>query len=333
MAKNIFDAFDEFMRNKIDLDPDVVKEARKSRDNLIENINDFDNKDFFRFYREINIQFGSFARKTKIRPLDDIDLMIGIAADGATYNGSDPWNNVRINASKTNAAQQECINDDGITLNSTKVLNKFKTKLEKVGDYKKSEIHRNGEAVTLNLISKDWAFDIVPCFQTVTESNGSNYYLIPNGSGGWQKTDPRKDRDYVMKVNDEKKKMVLPLVRLCKKWFEVKKIETPASYLMETLIVRYCDGKKVLDDTRSWRFMEFLDYLENGIYNSVHDMKDIQGNINDLTFLDCFKISEKAKSDSQKILNALTAELKENNRQKAENLWHEIFGEDFPTYG
>jgi hypothetical protein len=136
-----------------------------------------------------------------------------------------------------------------------------------------------------------------------------------------------------MKVNDEKKKMVLPLVRLCKKWFEVKKIETPASYLMETLIVRYCDGKKVLDDTRSWRFMEFLDYLENGIYNSVHDMKDIQGNINDLTFLDCFKISEKAKSDSQKILNALTAELKENNRQKAENLWHEIFGEDFPTYG
>ena len=118
------------------------------------------------------------------------------------------------------------------------------------------------------------------------------YYLIPNGNGGWQKTDPRKDRDYVMKVNEEKKKMVLPLVRLCKKWFEVKKFETPASYLMETLIIRYCESKNVLDDVIYWRFMEFLNYLENGIYNSVQDMKDIQGNINDLKFSDCYKISE-----------------------------------------
>ena len=125
MEKNVFDAFDDFMRDKIDLDPDVVRDARKSRDNLIENINDFDNKDFFRFYREINIQFGSFARKTKKRPLDDIDLMIGIAADGATYNSSDPWNDVHINASKENATQQDCLNDDGVTLNSTKVLNRL----------------------------------------------------------------------------------------------------------------------------------------------------------------------------------------------------------------
>lgn len=333
MAKNVFDAFNEFMRDKIDLDPDVVSDARKSRDNLIENINDFDNKNFFRFYHEINIQFGSFARKTKKRPLDDIDLMIGIAADGATYNASDPWNDVRINASKENATQQDCLNDDGVTLNSTKVLNRFKSKLEGLRDYNKSEIHRNGEAVTLNLVSRDWAFDIVPCFQTVYETNGRNYYLIPNGNGGWQKTDPRKDRDYVAKVNDEKKKMVLPLVRLCKKWFEVKKFETPASYLMETLIVRYCESKKVLDDVIFWRFMEFLDYLENGIYNPVQDMKDIQGNINDLNLLDRCKISERAKFDSQKVLDALNAEFKEKNRPKAVNLWREIFGEDFPTYG
>lgn len=62
-------------------------------------------------------------------------------------------------------------------------------------------------------------------------------------------------------------------------------------------------------------------------------MKDIQGNINDLNFLDCYKISERAKLESQKVLDALNAEFNEKNRQKAENLWHEIFGEDFPTYG
>lgn len=333
MAKTVNDAFDEFMRDKIDLDPDVVKKARNSRDNLIENINDFDNDDFFRFYREINIQFGSFARKTKKRPLDDIDLMIGIAADGATYNSSDPWNDVRITASKENATQQDCLNDDGVTLNSTKVLNRFKSKLEGLRDYKKSEIHRNGEAVTLNLVSKDWSFDIVPCFQTVTESNNRNYYLIPNGSGGWQKTDPRKDRDYVKRVNDEKNGKVLPLVRLTKKWFEVKMFETPASYLMETLIVKYCENAEKLSDYVDCRFINFLSHLRNDIYKDVQDMKDIQGNINNLSFYDRYIISEKATKDFDKSVIAYEADIKENNQEKAINLWGEIFGQEFPTYG
>lgn len=333
MAKTVNDAFDEFMRDKIDLDPDEVKDARKSRDNLIENINDFDNNDFFRFYREINIQFGSFARKTKKRLLDDIDLMIGIAADGATYNASDSWDDVRINASKVNATQRGCLNDDGVTLNSTKVLNRFKSKLEGLRDYKKSEIHRNGEAVTLNLISKNWAFDIVPCFQTVYETDGRNYYLIPNGNGGWQKTDPRKDRDYVKRVNDEKSGKVLPLVRLAKKWFEVKMFETPASYLMETLIVKYCENAEKLSDYIDCRFINFLSHLRNDIYKDVQDMKDIQGNINNLSFYDRYIISEKAKKDFDKSVIAYEADVKEYDQEKAINLWRDIFGQEFPTYG
>jgi hypothetical protein len=32
----------------------------------------------------IHIAFGSFARRTKIRPLDDIDLMFGLTGQGAT---------------------------------------------------------------------------------------------------------------------------------------------------------------------------------------------------------------------------------------------------------
>ncbi len=36
-------------------------------------------------YPGIHIAFGSFARRTKIRPLDDIDLMFGLTGQGATY--------------------------------------------------------------------------------------------------------------------------------------------------------------------------------------------------------------------------------------------------------
>jgi hypothetical protein len=70
MAKTINEAFSEFMQNSVDLDPKDVVTARYSRDNLLENIGELDCRGFFRSYPDVNIQFGSFARKTKKRPLD-----------------------------------------------------------------------------------------------------------------------------------------------------------------------------------------------------------------------------------------------------------------------
>lgn len=332
MAKYVNEAFKEFMDEVVNLDPDVVSDAKDSRDNLIENIKEFDNDDFFHLYNEIHIEFGSFARKTKMRPLDDIDLMIGISADGATYNSFDSWEDVRVTASKTSTIQQNCTNVDGL-LNSTMVLNMFKDKVAGLREYSRSELHRNGEAVTLNLKSREWAFDIVPCFQTVVEENGRNYYLIPNGKGGWQKTDPRRDRDFVYRVDSKHNGKVKPLVRLCKKWFEVKKFSTPASYLMETLIVRYCDQEESLNDYIRYRFINFLYYLKDAINNDVQDMKDIQDNINQISKADKEKISERAKLDNEKAYSAYIAETKEYDHEKAINLWGEVFGQDFPTYG
>ena len=38
-----------------------------------------------------------FAIKTKCRDLDDVDLMIGIAANGATYYSDDLWDEAQNN--------------------------------------------------------------------------------------------------------------------------------------------------------------------------------------------------------------------------------------------
>lgn len=216
MATTVNNAFDAFMKDIVNLDPDVVSKARESRDNLLENIAEFDDEDgFFDLCQDFNVHFGSFARKTKCRELDDIDLMIGIAANGATYNSSDPWDDVHITASITNQAQKDCTREDA-TLNSTQVINKFKSKLKHVREYSRSDIHKSGEAVVLNLTSKEWSFDIVPCFHTVTESDGRSYYLIPNGKGNWKKTDPLKDKEHVTNTNKDKEGRVLELIRLCK---------------------------------------------------------------------------------------------------------------------
>lgn len=335
MAKYVNDAFKEFMDEVVNLDPDIVFDARQSRDNLLDNISEFDDGSFFKLFPAYNIQFGSFARKTKNSPLNDIDLMIGINAEGNSYRSDDSWNSIRMEASKTSKCQQLCSNDDG-SLNSTKVLNMFKKKLESLRDYKRSEIHKNGEAVTINLKSYGWNFDVVPCFHTVKDGNMRDYYLIPNGNGLWKKTDPRKDRDTVARVNNEKDKKVLELVRLCKKWNQVKKNKTIPSYLLETMIVEYCDTQVSLDDNLKIRFKNALSYIQTAVWKPVWDMKEIEGDINNLTeiysFSDVYAISEKAKSDVDKIGGALYAEKILGNHQVAISLWQDVFGQDFPSY-
>ena len=41
MAKTVNEAFAEFIRDVVNLDPDTVTEARQSRDNLLDNIKEF----------------------------------------------------------------------------------------------------------------------------------------------------------------------------------------------------------------------------------------------------------------------------------------------------
>ena len=332
MVETVYSAFNEFMRDYVNLDPDVVAGARKSRDNLLENVAEFsDREGFFRLHDGFNVHFGSFARKTKCRELDDIDLMIGISGGGATYNSFDTWNNVRINGNSSITAQRECMNIDG-TLNSTYVTNKFKKKLETVREYSRSEIRRNGEAVVLNLVSRDWSFDIVPCFQTVTESNGRSYYLIPNGSGNWKKTDPRIDKEHVTNTNQNNSGRVLELIRLCKKWNRVKNAKTLPSYLLETMIINIADSPLELNQYIVLRFKSALGYIAENITHPVYDLKKIQGNINDLNRVDQLNLQQKAQTDYRKACDAWNQE-KKGNQKEALRIWGEILGGDFPTYG
>lgn len=112
MEKTVKQAFQEFLENSVNLNRKATEDARKSRDNLKKNISEFgSDEDFFTLYEDFNIDFGSFARKTKCRELDDIDMMIGISANYATYNSEDSWDNTRIYANKSDVIQNECMNN------------------------------------------------------------------------------------------------------------------------------------------------------------------------------------------------------------------------------
>lgn len=331
MATTVNASFEEFMKDYVNLDPEDTKKARRSKDNLLENIKDFNNNDkFFHLWTDINIQFGSFARRTKIRPLDDIDLMIGLSGDGATYTES-TWDSITINTNSAIRGQKDCMRDDG-TLNSIQVLNKFKSKLKSLSDYSRSELKRSQEAIVLNLKSKDWSYDIVPCFQTAADYNNRTYYLIPDGNGNWKKTDPRRDRDYVTNVNQAKDGRLLELIRLAKKWNIVKNARTMPSYLLETMAVKYAESTTELSQYIDFRFKDFMKYLYENIFYPVADLKEIQGNINTLSYEEKASIKYVSERDYNKALEAWEFE-RHKEIKKAINKWREILGSDFPTYG
>ncbi|SDO97554.1 hypothetical protein [Selenomonas ruminantium] len=316
----------QLMVNKVNLDKDIVSQARKSRDNLLENIKSFSSEeDFFELCDDFNIQFGSFARKTKCQPLDDIDLMIGLSARGATYSGNS-WDEIKISIRNPDFGQKMCMNDDG-TLNSRKVLNQFKRKLQHVREYARSELNKRQEAVVLNLISKDWSYDLVPCFHTTKEYDGREYFLIPNGNGNWKKTAPDRDRAYVTRVNQEKDGMLLELVRLCKYWKSRKLKNILPSYLLETILVVHSKEVQYLKGNLLERFADALCAITDKICYSVPDMKNIQDDINDLDVSDRHAIYNKACDDYNKVLDVINYE-RIGSYTRAINILTDVLGDE-----
>ena len=326
MSKTVNAAFADFNREYVNLDKDRSDKAKTSRNWLFEQLNKLEEKDDLDFpykFQDRHIKFGSFARKTKIRELDDIDIMFCFKANGATYS-ENFWVYI-INTQNTDN-RLEYLSDNYI-LNSKKVVNKLKLSLAKIEHYKSADLHSRGEATTLSLQSYEWVFDIVPCFYT-----DIGLYLIPDGNGNWKATDPRIDQDLVTNTNQKYNWKVLQLIRTLKYWNRHNSTHTISSYLFEQFIINFINSKNSLSQYIDIDIRDFFDYLGTFIYYNVNDPKGIQGNLNNLTNEQRKAISDKAKWAYNKAVEAVNAELTEINQEKAINKWREILGSNFPTY-
>ena len=310
VATSVISAFKEFQRDSVNLDSDQTKIARASRDWLVDQIHSFPSSEltFPYLYSEYDIFFGSFARRTQIREIDDIDIMICLHAEGSSYVGD--TTDIKVTVSQT-ASRLPALCDDGTrTLNSRKVINKFISQLSSVPQYKKADVGRNLEAATLELRSYTWNFDIVPCFITAPDVLGRTFYLIPDGYGNWKKTDPRKDRDRVSQVNQTQSGNVLDVIRITKYWNNRPTIPSIPSYLLETMIIDHYEGRSAAS-TSAFVDLEIptvLQYIMNHIFAVVNDSKGIQGNINTVSTDDQKKIYVRAYLDHQKAVDARTLE-------------------------
>jgi len=327
MAKTVNTAFEEFNKNSVNLNPERSKKARSSRDWLFGQLNKLDGDAALEVpykYAEMHCKFGSFARNTKIRELDDVDILFCLTANDAIYHKND---DTYVIDTKNAGQRLKNLSDSGI-LNSSKVVNKIKMSLADIEHYKSADLHSRGEAVTLDLLSYEWVFDIVPCFYTDT-----GLYLIPDGLGNWKPTDPRIDQSRVSDINQTHDGIVLQLIRTLKYWNRHHSSYTAASYLLECIVINYVDEKSELSKWIDFDIRDFLKYYSTVILQNVNDPKGFQGDLNTLSIDERLSVSRKADWAHSKAIEAVNSELNEKNQEKSINKWREIFGKDFPYYG
>lgn len=334
MTKSINTAFSNFMKEFVNLDPERTLKARSSRNWLIEQINSIEckNNDFPKLYQDKNIFFGSFARNTKIRELDDIDLMICLNANGTTYNECSSYtHNIELNVPDSYTNLKELCHDNSNRLNSTKVINRFKKYISSIPQYSNAKIHKNMEALTLKLSSYEWNFDIVPCFFTTEDSQGKTFYIIPDGEGYWKKTDPRIDKNNLTTLNQSLEGNLLNIIRLVKYWNREKSIGINSSYLLETMLINfYSQYNSSCTNYVDIEFVKVLRYLKSAILSDIQDLKGIQGNLNKYTFRERLNISlsiENYYNLSNKAREYETTDIEECFKK-----WKEVLGGNFPEY-
>lgn len=332
MVITVNEAFDIFLTNYVNLDSYETKSARNSRDWLLSQIHSFPDKDdkFPRLYSEKDIFFGSFARRTKKRELDDIDMMIALSAEGGIYN--EFLDRIEIYVSDSSYKLKKLCFDNTNILNSRKVINKFINLLDKVPQYEKAKINRDMEVAKLKLKTYTWFFDIAPCFFTSKDLFGRDYYLIPDGKGYWKKTDPRIDRQRVTEINQFHNGNVLNVIRLIKYWNRRLTMPSMSSYLLENMILDFYSAQYTkASNSVDLEVPKVLQYIQTAIFKQVNDPKKIQGNINKLSREDQDKISNRAYLDYIKSLEA--RELKDKGEHKLSiGKWREVFGSDFLPY-
>ncbi len=333
MVRTVSEAFNIFLKDYVNLDPDETQLARSSRDWLLDQIRLFPSREitFPKLYSEKDISFGSFARRTKKRELDDIDIMIAFIAEGGYYQ--EYIDRIEIYVSDYAYKLKPLCYDNTHTLNSRRFINKLVSLLDRVPQYDKANKKRNMEAATLNLKSYPWTFDLVPCFFTQKDWLNKDYYLIPDGKGHWKKTDPRIDRNRVTEVNQLNDGNVLNVIKLMKYWNERPIMPSMSSYLIENMILDFYSTQSY---TKASVYVDLevpkvLQYIQDKIFYPVNDTKGIQGNINKLNSEERTKIFTRAYIDYKKALEATELESKGDQKLSIAK-WGTIFGFNFPNY-
>jgi hypothetical protein len=315
MPITVWGAFDKFRKDTVDLDSAESDKARTSRDYLFGQPRDLNSLDSDCPKISTYLPYGSFARKTKIRPVDDIDLLAMVAGTGlrSQQKSTDPYVYSLV-ITDTNAALAR-FNDGTGNVSSTKLVNQIKKSLGKVINYSKAEINRNQQAVSAYL-----------------DSSKIEFYLIPNGYGHWMRSDPRKDTESVTRVNKKHNGNLLPTMRLLKYWNWRTHKPRLSSYYFETLALKVFENAPTIDSfPKAIRY--FFSFCPIYLDFACSDPKVLGPDLDKDVASDTKKKVKDAMKEAELASGEAIAFESLSRQEFAINCWKKVFGPSFPGYG
>lgn len=323
-------AFNFYRAQNVDLLRSDVLRARASRDFLIEQIFKIAAvKRAFPSLFDNHMFYGSFARRTKIHPLDDIDLLLAINSTEIEIFTIAPYK-YAIRPKLSNHHLMDYVNTSGY-ISSLSIQNRLRDQLSDVPQYEQATIKKNNVAVVLKLKSYPWAFDIVPAFPIYNWLNILDYYLIPDGKGYWIRTDPRKDQVLITRVNQWQNELLLPIVRLIKYWNRIHTPSINSSYYLETLAIRALEFESPVVSIADGLAKVFTS-LEHSLLGTCPDPKQLGENLELSTDWNTRYIVSKSVHRMSVLAHTARYHEVSGNHKTAISFWTQIFP-NFPAYG
>lgn len=246
--------------SRIKLSNEEVELVKNAHEHLINILNGKARSGFLPIAKDF-LLIGSYARDTKISPLDDVDIFYIIGKAQSSSNG---WHTI-IDCDFTFG--QDYL-DTEQNISSMKILNLIKKEIDNT--YSASEIRRDGEVVNLFLNSYGVGFDIAPVFEITND----DYFLMPQGKGlhKWKKSNPLIDHAHLTDLNEKHNYMLKDIILLAKYWFERKKIKSPRSYHLESIAYHLFNYTPQFTYTYEDGLIHFLKNLNyNGYLNLCPD--------------------------------------------------------------
>lgn len=332
MAWTIYGAFSTFRTAVVDLSEEQNAAADLSSFSIISRLKELaENEPEFPRLKGEALRFGSFARKTKCRPLDDIDLLIVLDGSQAEAEAieHDRYGYELHAAAGPLLPFTDSLNDK---VSSIKILDSVRDHLKDLRDLKADSVNRRLQAVRLQLDFRDWNFDLVPAVP-IYRGGVLDGYLIPNGNGDWWKTDPRLDHQQLEKAVERHGELILGLIRMVKYW-NASTSPRLGSYHLETLVVEATAKEGHLLTSDLPELLETcFERLRKAVFKPCPDPKKMGPDLD-------LGVDWQRRTQFSK--NAHTAEIYAWMARRAERKgetelaflwWQRLFGDTFPGYG
>lgn len=333
MATSVNGAFTAFRRDCVDLDPDQVKLARASRDDLQKQMSSLPSKEStFPALSGRYVAAGSFARRTMIQPLDDLEVFVIMRGGGMTARSAPGISGTYHLDPGSTPSPLTRLTDGSGHINSTRVLNTFKRALQQVASYDTADITRDGAAVRLKLVTSPWHFDIVPSVDVIAGPGGVGFFLMPNGQGAYRPADPQKESDASILANQRHHELMLPLIRLIMYWNKRPGCPTLPAYYLETIALKSFAFQAPLTSLPEG-LKTFFQKAPGSIWAPCPDPKGLGPPLDEEIDWQTKQLVTTAMQNAAHAVQRAFLADQQGQTRAALNDWRHLFGSEFPPYG